>query len=39
MQTLGFGKMSTYHANNEYCLLSDFKKGYSVLVRLLERFN
>jgi len=27
VQTLGFGKMSTYHANNEYCLLSDFAKG------------
>ena len=25
--TPGFGKMSTYHANNEYCLLSDFTKG------------
>ena len=27
MQILGFGKMATYHANNEYCLLSDFAKG------------
>ncbi len=27
VQTIGFGKMSTYHANNEFCLLSDFKKG------------
>lgn len=28
-----------YHANNEYALLSDFKKGYKVLCRLIELFN
>lgn len=35
----GFGKMATYHANNEYCLLSDFAKGFRVLCRLIDRFN
>ncbi|GAX82993.1 hypothetical protein CEUSTIGMA_g10420.t1 [Chlamydomonas eustigma] len=39
VQTIGFGKMSTYHANNEYCLLSDFKKGFNVLVKLVQVFN
>ena len=39
VQTMGFGKMSTYHANNEYALLSDFAKGFQVLVRLLNVFN
>ena len=39
MQTMGFGKMSTYHALNEYALLSDFKKGFQVLAGLVEHFN
>ncbi len=39
VQTLGFGKMSTYHALNEYCLLSDFQKGFLVLLQLIRAFN
>lgn len=39
VQTLGFGKMSTYHANNEYALLSDYQKGFKVLLNLVERLN
>eukprot|EP00197_Chlamydomonas_leiostraca_P004747 CAMPEP_0202867528 /NCGR_PEP_ID=MMETSP1391-20130828/9483_1 /ASSEMBLY_ACC=CAM_ASM_000867 /TAXON_ID=1034604 /ORGANISM="Chlamydomonas leiostraca, Strain SAG 11-49" /LENGTH=429 /DNA_ID=CAMNT_0049547581 /DNA_START=14 /DNA_END=1303 /DNA_ORIENTATION=- len=39
VQCTGFGKMATYHANNEYALLSDYKQGYRVLCRLVERFN
>jgi acetylornithine deacetylase len=39
MQTLGFGKLSTYHAVNEYALLSDFVRGFKVLVNLVNRLN
>jgi hypothetical protein len=38
-QTMGFGQMAFYHANNEQGLLSDFAKGFKVLTRLLERLN
>lgn len=36
VQTLGFGKLATYHANNEYALLSDFKKGLKVLSAIIK---
>lgn len=39
VQTIGFGKMSTYHANNEYALLSDFVKGFQVLTKLVQHFE
>lgn len=39
VQCIGFGKMSTYHANNEYALLSDYQKGFQVMVELAEHFN
>lgn len=39
MQTMGFGKLAAYHANNEYALLSDFKKGFQILVTLLDEYN
>jgi acetylornithine deacetylase len=26
----GFGLMSTYHADNEYCLLSDMRSGFEI---------
>lgn len=29
------GLMSTYHARNEYCLLSDLKKGFKVLTNVI----
>lgn len=38
VQTLGFGRLSAYHANNEFAMLSDFKKGFKVLVSLLSKF-
>jgi acetylornithine deacetylase len=39
VQTIGFGKMATYHANNEYALLSDFAKGFQVLLKLIQHFD
>jgi acetylornithine deacetylase len=35
VQTVGYGLMATYHAQNEYCLLSDFKLGFKVLNHVL----
>ena len=31
IQMTGFGNMSTYHADNEYCKLSDQEKGFAIL--------
>ena len=31
VQMVGFGLMSTYHADNEFCKLSDMKKGFDIL--------
>jgi acetylornithine deacetylase len=39
VQTMGFGKLAAYHANNEYALLSDFKKGFQILVTLLDEYH
>eukprot|EP00240_Pyramimonas_obovata_P001562 CAMPEP_0118927854 /NCGR_PEP_ID=MMETSP1169-20130426/5242_1 /TAXON_ID=36882 /ORGANISM="Pyramimonas obovata, Strain CCMP722" /LENGTH=437 /DNA_ID=CAMNT_0006869711 /DNA_START=69 /DNA_END=1378 /DNA_ORIENTATION=+ len=39
VQTTGFGLMRTYHANNEYAFLSDFRDGFNVLLRLVERMD
>lgn len=39
VQTLGFGKLAAYHANNEYGYLSDFKKGYRVLATLMDKYD
>ncbi|KAL3683019.1 hypothetical protein R1sor_001041 [Riccia sorocarpa] len=39
VQCAGYGRMETYHANNEHAYLSEFKKGFQVLahcVALLE---
>ena len=30
---------STYHANNEYCLLSDMEKGFKVMATLIDKLN
>jgi hypothetical protein len=35
-QTMGFGKLATYHALNEYALLSDFAAGFSLLATLID---
>ena len=31
LQMTGFGLMSTYHADNEFCKLSDMEKGFNIL--------
>jgi len=31
----GFGLVATYHANNEYCLISDMVQGYEILLRIM----
>lgn len=35
IQLLGFGLMSVYHGVNEYCQLSDMKKAYEVVSRVI----
>ncbi|CAM6125900.1 unnamed protein product [Calypogeia fissa] len=35
VQCVGYGLMSTYHAQDEYCLLSDMKLGFQVLANVL----
>ncbi|CAI5499020.1 unnamed protein product [Closterium sp. Naga37s-1] len=39
VQTMGYGVMATYHARNEYALLSDFKLGYRVLTNLIHNLS
>lgn len=35
LQISGYGLSKTYHADNEYCLLSDMKDAFGILVRLI----
>ena len=35
VQMIGFGLLATYHADNEYCLLSHMQKGFRVLARVV----
>lgn len=39
IQLIGFGLMSTYHADNEYCSLSDMKDAAKILARLIAKFG
>ncbi|KAG2484765.1 hypothetical protein HYH03_016419 [Edaphochlamys debaryana] len=39
VQCIGFGRMATYHANDEYALLSDFQKGFEVMRELVLAHN
>eukprot|EP00850_Spirogloea_muscicola_P021359 SM000245S08198 [mRNA] locus=s245:90275:95022:- [translate_table: standard] len=39
VQTVGYGVMATYHARNEYCLLSDFQQGFRVLCHIIDQLN
>ncbi|KAL6542298.1 hypothetical protein OROMI_023900 [Orobanche minor] len=39
VQTSGYGLMATYHARNEYCLLSDMCQGYGVFVRIIAQLE
>ena len=39
VQTMGFGKLSAYHANNEFALLPDLKKGFKVMATLAAKYE
>ena len=39
VQIVGFGLMSTYHANNEYCLLSGMRVGFKSLAHVIASLN
>ncbi|GLU05423.1 hypothetical protein SLE2022_225250 [Rubroshorea leprosula] len=39
VQTSGYGIMATYHAKNEYCLLSDMCQGYDVFVSIISQLE
>lgn len=39
VQTSGYGLMATYHARNEYCLLSDMCQGYKVFVHVIDQLE
>ncbi|XP_078438481.1 peptidase M20/M25/M40 family protein [Wolffia australiana] len=39
VQTTGYGLMSTYHAKNEYCLLTDMCQGYLVFVSIISQLE
>ncbi|KAG8382483.1 hypothetical protein BUALT_Bualt05G0081900 [Buddleja alternifolia] len=39
VQTAGYGLMATYHAKNEYCLLSDMCQGYGVFVSIISQLQ
>ncbi|CAN8274744.1 unnamed protein product [Cochlearia groenlandica] len=39
VQTSGYGLMATYHAKNEYCLLTDMCQGYDVFVRIISELE
>ncbi|XP_076895184.1 acetylornithine deacetylase-like [Bidens hawaiensis] len=39
VQTAGYGLMATYHAKNEYCLLSDMCQGYQVFTGIIAQLE
>ncbi|KAH6774081.1 Peptidase M20/M25/M40 family protein [Perilla frutescens var. frutescens] len=39
VQTAGYGLMATYHAKNEYCLLTDMSEGYRVFVSIISQLE
>ncbi|GJY90100.1 acetylornithine deacetylase [Tanacetum coccineum] len=39
VQTAGYGLMATYHAKNEYCLLSDMCQGYQVFASIIAQLE
>lgn len=39
VQTTGYGLMKTYHAKNEYCLLSDMCEGYRVFASVISQLE
>ena len=39
LQMTGFGLMSTYHADNEFALLSDMSNGLDILVQVISQLE
>ena len=39
VQITGFGLSSTYHADNEYCLMSDMKNAFSILSSFISKLE
>ncbi|XP_010559314.1 PREDICTED: acetylornithine deacetylase [Tarenaya hassleriana] len=39
VQTAGYGLMATYHAKNEYCLLTDMCQGFDVFVKIISQLE
>lgn len=39
VQTAGYGLLATYHAKNEYCLLSDMCEGYRVFTSIISQLE
>ncbi|CAK7356158.1 unnamed protein product [Dovyalis caffra] len=39
VQTAGYGLMATYHAKNEYCLLSDMCQGYRIFSSIISQLE
>lgn len=39
VQTAGYGLMATYHAKNEYCLLTDMCQGYQVFASIISQLE
>lgn len=39
LQITGFGKSTVYHADNEYCLLSDMQAAVKVLARIIAKLQ
>ncbi|KAL9248978.1 Acetylornithine deacetylase-like protein [Drosera capensis] len=39
VQTAGYGLTATYHAKNEYCLLSDMCQGYLVFASIISQLE
>ncbi|KAF6151313.1 hypothetical protein GIB67_040586 [Kingdonia uniflora] len=39
VQTAGYGLMATYHAKNEYCLLTDMCQGFQVFVSIISQLE
>lgn len=39
VQTAGYGLMATYHARNEYCLLSDMCQGYQIFASIIAQLE
>lgn len=39
VQMMGFGVGAVYHANDEYCTVSDMRKGYQILLKIIDKLT